>query len=311
MWDEAEMTVLLGVPVYTFGLFSALGALAALITAVCLAKKKNANPGGGLLCFLGMAIGGFLMSRVFYCVLDQRLGAMVPLRYWGAFTAGGFSMFGLLAGAVLGAKAVEKAAGLPKNAALDAAALCFLAFAALERVGEYAIEDFGLSRPLVGDLLKNTFLSVQDEYAAYLATYRLEAAAAAVLYLVLMRDLSRSRKDGKTFILFLLLFGASQTLLESLRYDQQLRLSFVGLQQVMAMAALGLCVLFLAYRQKKRRPRLALLAALSVPLAVGLGVALEFAIDRTTVNRYLLYLLFGIVLAVPTALGIRLRKEEV
>ena len=58
MWDEAEMTVLLGVPVYTFGLFSALGALAALITAVCLAKKKNANPGGGLLCFLGMAIGG-------------------------------------------------------------------------------------------------------------------------------------------------------------------------------------------------------------------------------------------------------------
>lgn len=310
MWEEAEKIELLGMPVYAFGLFAALGALAALIAAVCLTKRKHARAGGGLMVFLAMAVSGFILSRVFYCVLDQRLGGMVPLRYWVRVTAGGFSMFGLLLGLLLGGKATEKASGLPKNAAADIAALCFLAFAVFERIGESFVPDFGISRPLIGEFLKGTFLSVQDDYDAYLSTNLLEAFTAAILFFVLLRDLWKTQKNGKTFLLFLLLFGASQTILESLRFDQHLRVSFVGFQQVMAMALMGCTVLYLARKQRKEKPRLSLFAALSVLLAVGLGVALEFAIDRTNINRYLLYLLFIIVLAVPTALGIRLRREE-
>ena len=96
--------------------------------------------------------------------------------------------------------------------------------------------------------------------------------------------------------------------MESLRYDRHLSISFVGLQQVMAMA-LAYWGVWLAYRHARSR-RLGLAALVSLPLVVGLGVALEFAIDRTNINRYLLYALFIGLLSAPVYLGLRMRKES-
>ena len=54
---------------------------------------------------------------------------------------------------------------------------------------------------------------------------------------------------------------------------------------------------------------LAVAALIAIPLTVGLGVLIEFMIDRTRISHYLLYLAFLLVVAVPVVLGIRLRKE--
>ena len=110
-------------------------------------------------------------------------------------------------------------------------------------------------------------------------------------------------------MLFLLLFGASQVIMESLRFDQHMHVSFVGLQQVMSMLLLSAGVTALALRRMKTNQALAVAAIVSLPAVTALGVGLEFMIDRTTMNRYFLYALFIIAVAVPAGMGIALRKE--
>ena len=143
-----------------------------------------------------------------------------------------------------------------------------------------------------------------------LATYLIESFAALVLALILLRDLNKKEgRAGNTFLLFLLLFGASQVILESLRFDQHMHLSFVGLQQIIAVLLLAAGVIVLALRHMKDKRGTAIAALILLPVTAAAGVGLEFAIDRTTVNRFLLYAVFILLMAAPAALGVRLRKE--
>ena len=309
MWEEASKTFFLGVQVYSFGLFAALGMALGLIVLALLLRKAKAKAGTGalmgVLC-LGM---GLIVSRLLFGWLDQTLGVPLPLWAMVQITSGGYSMMGALLGACVGA---IFAAGLTRqNAArlLDYLAPAFLLFVACERLGERYADGFGISRYLVGGLFKGSFLAVGEEPEWYLATYLIESVAALVLALVLLRDERPSRRAGDTFLLFLLLFGATQTILESLRYDQHMHYAFVGLQHILSITLLGIGVIILYARTRKTRGKLALMALISVPLAVVLGVGLEFAIDRTQMNRYVLYALYALVVGVPAYLGIRLRRE--
>lgn len=309
MWDEAEKITLAGVTVYAYGLFVCLGAACALIALWALSRKKQCAPGTAALTGALAVTLGFIGARALFCLLDGALGTAFPLRAYFLATGGGYSMLGALAGAGLGALLAARLTRQSPLRLLDCLAAALPLFIFFARLGERFVPDFGISRPLVGALLQNTFLCVTGEYDSYLATYYLEAAAAAVLFIVLLLDLRASRRAGNTFLLFLLLFGASQTLLESLRFDQHMRIAFVGLQQVLSMALLGGALIALCRRAGRRRG-LFWAAVCSIPLTVALGVGLEFMIDRTNISRYLLYLVYILVLAAPVCLGLRLRREE-
>ncbi len=111
-----------------------------------------------------------------------------------------------------------------------------MAFLIPARLGEgYTM--LGLSRPLTLDALANSFLARQESYGKFLRTYLLEAAVALALLVVLVRALRQKKKDGHVFLLGCLLYGITQTLMESLRLDGHLRFSFVGLQQVLSAPA--------------------------------------------------------------------------
>ena len=310
MWEDAVTTYFLGAQVYAFGLYAALGMAIAMIALAMLLRRakwpKGAAPLTGVL-----AMGcGFLVSRLFFCFMDQGLGGPVPLKGVLLVTGGGYSMMGALLGACFGAILASKIMKQKPAALLDLLSPAFMLFVACERLGEGYIDDFGISRPLVGELLKGSFLAIEGDYDWVLATYLIESFAALVLALVLLRDVSKKdRRAGNTFLLFLLLFGASQVILESLRFDQHMHLSFVGLQQIIAMLLLAAGVIVLALRRMKDKRGLALAALILLPVAAGVGVGLEFAIDRTTMNRFLLYAVFILLMAAPAALGVRLRKE--
>ena len=310
MWEDAVTTYFLGAQVYAFGLYAALGMAIAMIALAMLLRRakwpKGAAPLTGVL-----AMGcGFLVSRLFFCFMDQGLGGPVPLKGVLLVTGGGYSMMGALLGACFGAILASKIMKQKPAALLDLLSPAFMLFVACERLGEGYIDDFGISRPLVGELLKGSFLAIEGDYDWVLATYLIESFAALVLALILLRDVSKKdRRAGNTFLLFLLLFGASQVILESLRFDQHMHLSFVGLQQIIAMLLLAAGVIVLALRRMKDKRGLALAALILLPVAAGVGVGLEFAIDRTTMNRFLLYAVFILLMAAPAALGVRLRKE--
>ena len=195
---------------------------------------------------------------------------------------------------------------------LDILASAFLLFIACERVGERCIESFGLSRGLTEALFCQPWLSAVDDYDTwFLMTWRVECVIALILFVILMIDVQKAHKPGHTFLKFMLLFGATQVIMESLRYDGHMTVrSFVRMEQIFSMVLLGVAVIILAVRQWKRYRALALAGLISIPVVTGLAVGIEFMIDRTDTSRILLYVVFIILVAVPAFLGFRLLKED-
>ena len=299
MREDAVKVFFLGVEVYAFGLYVALGLVLALVVLALLMRKEKWRDGTAALTGV-LAMGlGFAVSRLFFGLMDGSLGH-----------TGGYSMIGALLGACMGGILAARLMKKQPARLLDLLAPALLLFVACERLGEGYIEGFGVSRTLTDSLLEGTFLTVGGDYGWRLATYHLDSFTALVLSLVLLWDLTRKRRAGDTFVLFLLLYGATQVLLESLRYDQHMTVkAFVKLQQIMDMMLLGAGVTILSVRNWKTRRGLALAAVIALGLAVGVGVAIEFMIDRTKISHYVLYLCFLADMAVPVWLGLRLRKE--
>lgn len=309
--SDAPTSFFLGMEVYSFGLYVTLGlALAMILLSLLIHKaglKKGTAPLTGVLS-MGL---GFVLSRLLFGFMDESLGQVMPLWVMLRVNTGGYSMMGALLGASIGAALSARLTRQNAARLLDLLAPALLLFVACERLGEGYIEEFGVSRLLSDNLFNGSFLAVEGDYGWRLNTYLLESVTAFLLTLILLRDTGRSRRMGNTFLAFLLLFGGSQILLESLRYDQHMTIkAYVKLQQVISMMLLGTGVIVLAVRNLKKRRGLAVAALLSIPVTVGIGVGIEFMIDRTAVSHYLLYLAFLIAVSVPVILGLKLRKEE-
>ena len=292
---------------YTFGLYVCLGLALSMLALFLLCRKLKLKSGTAALTgVLSMGIG-FLVSRLFFALMDGALGQMMPLWVTLQFDTGGYSMIGAVLGGCLGAVLSARLTRQSAPRLLDLLAPALMLFIICERLGEGQIADFGVSRKLTVDLPDNTFLVSGGR----LNTYLLEAFAAAVLFILMLWDLRKPKRPGSTFILFLILFGAAQVLLESLRKDGHMTVrAFVRLEMIMSMMLLAGGIIVLFIRNVKRRPFLSWAALGAVLAAVGLGVLIEFKIDRSQISHYLLYLAFAAVLGVPVGLGLYLRKED-
>ncbi len=311
LWEEAEKISLLGVEAYRYGFFVALGMIAAAAVIGFLSYAKKCEKGTApLLLFLSIIMGG-LISRIGFCLLNQELGFMMPLKSWFNITGGGWSMVGLVGGVMLAGWTTGKLTKQHAGVTLDIVACALPIFLALERIGEDCIPDFNYSRELESTFLNNTFLVVSNGNDTFrLATRRLTAIIMVILFIILIIDLMHLKRDGNTCLLFLMLFGAATVILESLRYDRFLRITFVGLEQILAAVMLFLGILPCALRNMKERKGLAVIAIISVFLAAGFGVGLEFALDRSNISRLLIYAVFLLVMIMPVALGLKLRRED-
>ena len=90
-----------------------------------------------------------------------------------------------------------------------------------------------------------------------LATFILQAMAALVLFLILLSFYlpKKQRKDGDTALIFLLLYGVSQIVLDSTRYDKLFFRSngFVSVVQVLGALGLLLVIVVFSARMVKAR----------------------------------------------------------
>ncbi len=310
LYEEAAKISLGGLEVYRFGFFVMLGMLGAagVIGFLCWARRVRRGT-GPLLVLLCVLMGG-ICSRLAFCLMNQELGALMPPESWIRITGGGWSMMGLVGGVLLGAFAAARITRQKAGVTLDIAACALPVFMVLERLGEACVEDFDYSRRLSSTFLNGTILTFSDYDGYYLATWKLTAMVMAVLFPILIRDLIRSKKDGDTCLLFLMLFGSCSIILESLRYDRFLSITFVGLQHVMAAVYLAAGVVICALQAGRRWKKLRAAALISLPLMVGLAVGLEFALDRTTWNKLMVYVIYIAVAAAPAVMGIMLRRRK-
>ena len=255
-----------------YGLF--LGLVSLLCAgALALRVEKKARytvPLWAALC----VICGLLGARLVYWLVNFEVyftQLKNPLSFFW-FRDGGLSMTGALLGAALGtvlARALGgKKAGLSLPGMMDALAAPVCLMICFERLLEWLLLDMGFGP----EMQSAGIFTVTRAYGPYLNTALLSAVAAFIMALWLLPF--KGKRAGDCFLLFLLFYGLTQTLFESLRTDAHMMWNFVHAQMLFAvlMAAFASAVF------ARRRHKLLQSLALSL-LAAGLIVALEFALD--------------------------------
>ena len=312
MYTQAATFVILGQSVYIYGLFLSVacllaGSLLLLKTRKTTSRQKNA---AALTCLLSPMLGLFF-ARLVYVAAEVNFAPFLSFQNAVNLRLGGLSMYGALIGAVLGAFISARLCGLKKAEWLDVITPSLFLFIAVARLGEQ-YTTLGISRPLVTGVLDHTFLAVRDEFDAYLRTYLLESAAALILCAACFLYNKKQRRAGDVFLFGALLFGASQTLFESLRFDAHIRFSFIGLHQVLSAALFSGVMISLAVRliKQKTHQRLAIISLSLILPVLGAIIGIEFMIDRSQVNKWLSYAIYAAVLLIPCCLGLSMLKRE-
>lgn len=310
--QETSPLPFLGLHLHPYGLCLLAGFLIAVLLLLSLTRgKPQQRLAAGWTALLSLPLA-LLFSRVFWSLLEPNFKPLLSLHNVLDLSTGGFALYGALLGACLAALLAARLAKIKPLAALDMLSVALCGFLIPARLGE-GLTTLGVSRPLTTDLVINSFLAKRDEYDAYLRTYLLEAALALLLLVILYAAYHQAKKSGTVFLRGGLLFGVSQTLMESLRYDGHLRYSFIGVQQVLSAALFSAVLILLAVRQWRARPgsrALPLITLLALPLVLGAIVGVEFLIDRSQLGKIISYGLYLLVLAIPLALGMTLIRRE-
>ena len=309
--EDAEIIRLLGVNMYAWGLHAALGCALCLICLAVCEKKAGLPKGGAALVSLCMLLCGAVLSRLFFVLFDGSMRSSLTLKGILYIQGGGFSMYGALMGAFAGAYLAGRVLKTPFLRLADVLFPALMLFIAVTRMGERFTE-IGISRPLLNaPEVKGAvswFVTVGD-YDLYLSTYVLEAAAALACLVLFLADKRRRHAPGMSALMGMLVFGCMQTWLESLRFDQHMKFSFVGVQQVLSvLLMMGMVVYFGVCALKKGRgKRLFTLSCGYLAVLTGAVIGLEFLIDRSGLSRLMLYGVYAVLLLVPCIPGGKLR----
>lgn len=236
--------------------------------------------------------------------------------FWSAitdYTSGGYALMGCFVGCAAAAGLVRLLRLEPfAPAMLDAMSLGGCAGIAVGRLAcFFSAADRGQLMPFTALPLAypvNNVVTGAPEYR--LATFVLQAMAAALIFaaLAVFFLLGKKRRTGDVTLLFLLLYGLTQTVLDSTRYDSLYLRSngFVSAVQLLSAAALvGVSALFSARMIKGRGMR-----RRYVPLWIGmlalLGGAgyMEYFVQRHGDRALFSYAIMTACLGIFTALSL-------
>ncbi|MBO4379349.1 MAG: prolipoprotein diacylglyceryl transferase [Clostridia bacterium] len=300
MLEEESLYYSLGsLNIYHYGIYVAVGVLAALIVFAALCRRRSL-PGDVPVLWGVLAIPfGLVCSRLLFCILDFRFHGMFSLRAVASFWGGGFSMMGALLGAVLAALLAARILRVFPRTILDSLSPALFMFIFFARLGEGSTELLGRSRSL--DFDASNLLFLNDGYSTYLNTYILEAICALILFVVILVMLRRERRPGDVLLTAMLLFGCTQVLWESLRFDSHMRWSFISMQMGLAAVLFVVPLIIFAVRCGKKA---VVIAVILSALVIGGIVGIELMIDRTDVSNVLLYIAYVILLSLPVILGL-------
>lgn len=296
------------ITVRPFGAVMAAGALLGVLLCMGTAKKRVGMDRlltTALITIPCAVIGG----HVIYCLTllgsiltdyEAGLGLLYQLG------AGGYTLYGAVAGALGGIWLSSRLTGRSFGALADALAPGAALALAFGRAAEVFIAQ-GL-----GDYVENEALwhfpflmctyPDPDWPQWQIPVFIYEALAALIILVVLLALVDRRPHDGRTAQTFVALLGVTQIMLESLRRDEFIRFGFVRFSQLMAAITVA-GVLLLRVRAmvlKRGWTRWQIARVVLFVLCVGLVIGIEFALDKSPIDNRLLY---GVMLVTLTAMG--------
>lgn len=223
-----------------------------------------------------------------YCRADSYASFASAMTNYGA---GGYALMGAFAGCALAA-AVVRIVGITRNLPhlLDCMSLAGCGGIAVGRLAcFFNTQDRG---QIVASMQELPWVypvtnSVSGALEYRLATFVIQAMVTGAIFLLLLIFVLATRKkhrDGDTTLVFLLLYSASQVVLDSTRYDSLFFRSngFVSIVQVLSAMGLGLACILFSIRLVKRNGFRNWYIALWAVFAglMGLGGYMEYYVQR-------------------------------
>ncbi len=298
----------------------------AAATAICFFLAfyigKSANPVAAFAAVPLSMVTGIVLARFvhWYSRSDSYGGFLAAMT---EYTSGGYALLGVFAGCALTAAALRLVRlhwNLPEM--LDCMSLAGLAGIAVGRLASFfnasdrgsILENFQ-SLPFAWPVT-NT-VSGATEYR--LATFLIQSAVALILFISLavfyVRGQKKGLRDGDTCLIFLLVYGASQVVLDSTRYDSLFFRSngFVSIVQVFSALALGLVIVLFSIRMVKARGFRFWQVPLWVLTAgfIGGGGFMEYYVQRRGNEAVFAYSVMSLCLAVIVCLTLLIRMLAV
>ncbi|MDO5546422.1 MAG: prolipoprotein diacylglyceryl transferase [Eubacteriales bacterium] len=299
----------------------------AAATAICfflafyLGKSGNGAAGFAVVpVSLGLSL---VFARFFhwYCQSDSYSGFSAAMTN---YTGGGYALMGVFLGCVLAAvltRIICLHRNLPEM--LDAMSIAGCAGMAVGRLSAlFNSSDRGQvlasfrSLPIAYPV--NNAVSGAVEYR--LATFALQSMVALALFVGLTVFYRKGQKrgklkDGDTCLVFLLLYGASQVVLDSTRYDSLFFRSngFVSVVQVLGAVALVLAVILFSRRMVKARGFRAwqIFLWLLIGIAIGGAGYMEYYVQRRGNEALFAYSVMSACLLVVILLTLLIRRLAV
>lgn len=298
-----------GLSVTVYSLFIAVGAAIAIWLAGALGKNR-ATRDFDVRMALTSGVFALCCSHWLFCALRwsyiiNDLGETWTFLF--QFWKGGYTMYGAILGALLGAFVYAKARVIPVTIAMDT---IMPSVAVMVMLGRFA-EKFtlqGMGTYVVNEALYMIpFVTTNEWGEAQVPVYIYESlVAAAALIVMLVMLLRRKSPAGRAAETGLTIISAAQVMLDSWRGDELIRFGFVRLNMIAAAVTL-LCLMILRVRRAvKAEGKASLWTVLRVILLfLGAGAVLivEFGLDGKMGITASNTLLYGIQTAAVILMG--------
>ncbi len=290
MTEPVRLIHWLGLDIYPYGLCVAAAMLLGCVLLCALAGGRFGKPAVGLSLALWLLPAGLVCARLMYLLVRWHfIGVDYVPGFWFRLWLGGFSLAGGGTGVLLGALVYARVSGRAAGDVLDIAAPpALLALAGVRLAERFTLDGVGLF--VENESLCRFPFAVQNPYGEYVVpVFFWEAAAALLLCVGLLLWMRRTgRQRGDAALTAMLLLGLSQILLESLRADDFLRFGFVRVNQLWGAVLAGIPLFVWLVRYRPTRARAAFTGTVFA-LCLGVWVAVEFGLDKSTLPNALLY----------------------
>jgi len=293
-------------------------AAAAIYAVFYLNKSRNFLAAG--LSVLLSAVLGLPMARLvhWYCHHIQYPGFREAMT---DYSFGGYALLGVFMACLLTAvllRLVRVSSNLPQM--LDCMAIGGGVGIGIGRLAAlFNSSDRGMILPesVQFPFAASVANPVSDAQENRLATFMMQSALVAVIVagLLLFMLVQKLRKkkiaDGEVFFIFLLVYGASQALCDSTRYDKMFFRSngFVGMVQIMGLLGMLIPIVLFSVRMVKRRGFKAWQVGIWTGILGLLGLAgyMEYFVQRNGHRALLAYSVMGACLLGVVILGLIIR----
>ena len=312
--EEMEITPVLfslfGLDVTAYSVSICLAAIAGLLVLFLKTGKKLKGDSVWYLGVLSLPLA-LICARLFYVLVRYpNYPEILPniFNVWKATASeadydiaagGGFALWGAVGGAVLAALIVSRTSKQSLATILDAMAAPAALTICIARFAETFTSE-GRGPAIENPLFCRAPFCLFEFEEWKLAVFVFEGIAALVILILML--LYKPSRPGDGARKFLILYGACQVLLESLRRDNFLRWLFVRVSQLAAVIIMLLMIICAIVRwnkaQAKAMPKKKIvLYTVLFFLFVGGCIGIEFAVDKSDWPNEILYTLLAVCAA--------------